>query len=239
MKGRGAGLALALLAVGLLAAGASAAPKRRDPGQPFASPGAVVAAEIAFARLAQRKGQWAAFRATASEDAVMFVPQAVVARDWLKRQKEPARAVTWQPHHVWSSCDGSLAVAYGASQYPGGRVGYFTTVWERQRDGEYKWVMDQGDDVPAPLPAPDMIGSAVASCDRKAGKDTAGFLKGTHSGKSADGTLAWNVAVDTACGRVVTIGLYRGAGKPMEVVLEKRVAGAAGSGAVGDCGGAR
>ena len=64
----------------------------------------------AFARAAQEKGQWTAFREYAADDALMFVPQPVAAKDWLKKQANPAQAVTWQPYAVWSSCDGSLAV---------------------------------------------------------------------------------------------------------------------------------
>ena len=66
-----------------------------------ANPSGFIAAEIAFARLAQEKGQWTAFRETAAPDAVMFVPQRVNARDWLKAQKDPAEAVRWQPHKVF------------------------------------------------------------------------------------------------------------------------------------------
>lgn len=129
-----------------------------------ASPGKIVAAELAFARMAREKGQWTAFREFATEDAVMFVPEPVNARDWLAKQKDPAQAVQWQPHQVWMSCDGSMAVTKGAWQRPDGSFGYFTTVWERQQDGEYKWVLDQGDVLPEPLVEPDIVQSTVADC---------------------------------------------------------------------------
>ena len=80
----------------------------------------VVAAEIAFARAAQEKGQWTAFAEYATDDAVMFVPEPVVARDWLRRQTDPPQPVQWQTHQVWSSCDGTLAVTKGAWQRPDG-----------------------------------------------------------------------------------------------------------------------
>ena len=41
-------------------------------------------AERAFAADAQQRGQWTAFRATATEEAVMFVPQPVNAQAFLK-----------------------------------------------------------------------------------------------------------------------------------------------------------
>ena len=54
-------------------------------------------AENAFARDAQRIGQWSAFRKYADRDAVMFNPQAVWARDFLKGRKEPPKVVRWWP----------------------------------------------------------------------------------------------------------------------------------------------
>lgn len=128
------------------------------------NPSAVIATELAFARTAREEGQWTAFREYAAGDAVMFVPQAVQAQDWLRGRTDPAQAVQWQPHAVWMSCDGSLAVTRGAAQWPDGRPGSFVTVWERQRDGGYKWVLDRGEFVERPLPVPDFIQTEVAKC---------------------------------------------------------------------------
>ena len=80
-----AALALAALLIGC--AGTSY-PRDRvrqalDRGINKASPGLIVARELAFARAAREDGQWTAFRAFAADDAVMFVPEPVNARDWL------------------------------------------------------------------------------------------------------------------------------------------------------------
>ena len=56
-----------------------------------------VDAENAFARDAQRIGQWTAFRKYADRDAVMFTPQAVWARDFLQDRKDPPKSVSWRP----------------------------------------------------------------------------------------------------------------------------------------------
>ena len=95
MKGRGA-----LLALSLVMLVAAKPPMRYQP-----DPSSVIAAEIAFNRLAQKKGQWTAFRETAADDAVMFVPQRVVAKDWLKKQADPPASVSWSPSIVYVSCD--------------------------------------------------------------------------------------------------------------------------------------
>lgn len=137
----------------------------RAPSRGGANPSAVIAAEVAFSQLAQEKGQWTAFLATSAPDAEMFVPQRVKAAEWLKKRPNPAQAVKWQPHEVWSSCDGSYAVTRGAWQGPGGKFGYFTTLWQRQpKAGDYKWLLDQANDMAVEIAAPEMIAGLVADC---------------------------------------------------------------------------
>lgn len=233
---------LAALAASLVAGCASDGPRARgnrlDLGGPRdrvefrANPSAVIAAELAFARLAQEKGQWTAFLETSTGDAVMFVPQPVNARDWLRRQTNPAQAVRWQPHQVWSSCDGTLAVTKGASQRPDGTAGYFTTVWARQRDGDYKWVLDQGDVLEQPLAAPELIAGKVAECTRpdapadrreryrfRPAAIRAMVCEGTTcrgGGTSADGTLSFDYQV-VGQGRQLTVQM-RESGAMSEVM---------------------
>jgi hypothetical protein len=188
-------------------------PGREREGILRADPSAVVAAELAFARLAQEKGQWTAFAQTATDEAVMFVPQPVVARQWLRGQTNPPEAVKWQPHQVWSSCDGSMAVTRGAWQRPDGSVGYFTTVWERQRRGEYKWVMDQGDTLAQPLAAPEMIAGTAASCDGQPAPPAdmlAGPQDQIRGGAARDATLRWQVVVKPDNSRRVIVRTWDG-----------------------------
>lgn len=165
-----AGAGIALAAGAAQGQGQRYERERRGHDRDFlrASPSEVLATELAFARAAQDKGQWTAFAEYAAETAVMFVPQPVVAQDWLKGRANPPQAVRWQPHQVWSSCDGSLAVTKGAWQRPDGSVGYFTTVWQRQKKAKngYRWVLDQGDRLAEPLAAPEMLEAKVADCPR-------------------------------------------------------------------------
>ena len=203
--------------------------------RPVAQPGEVVAAEIAFARTAQEKGQWTAFAEYATKDAVMFVPEAVNAQQWLKGRTNPAQAVKWQPYQVWSSCDGSLAVTKGAWQRPDGSVGYFTTVWQRQEDGAYKWVMDQGDALAEPLEEPDMVQADVADCPAARGGQPrdgnrrfqpAVMAADGLSGSAADGSLTWQMAMAPDLARTLRVSVRRGEG--MEQVLTSIVAAPAG-----------
>ncbi|RZJ98180.1 MAG: hypothetical protein EOO76_17220 [Novosphingobium sp.] len=178
----------------------------------LANPSAAIAAEIAFARLAQEKGQWTAFKATSAEDAVMFTPRMVLAQTWLKDRANPPAGLNWQPHEVWSSCDGSLMVTHGAWQN-GAKHGWFTTVWQRQEKGGYKWVLDHGDETREAIEAPDMLSARVAECpERRAGPrpgpgakprkpakppkaPPVPFDPAHREGRSNDGSLTWSVNV--------------------------------------------
>ena len=80
----------------------------------IANPSAIISAEIAFARLAQEKGQWTAFRETAAKDAVMFDPEPNLAQAWLKGRADPPAAVKWQAHKAFMSCDGKTGATTGA-----------------------------------------------------------------------------------------------------------------------------
>ena len=210
---------LLALAIATLSSTALAAP--RQALRPTANPGGVIAAEIGFAALAQEKGQWTAFRTTAAKGAKMFAPQPVPVADYLKNRKDPPVAVKWQPHMVWSSCDGSIAVTRGAWQLPNAPKftgGYFITVWQRQKDGGYKWVLDQGDDLAQPLAEPDGIDGVVADCPvrdgqrdlRRDAKAAAPQVLADPLGAVAnDGTLAWVTTVDTVGGRTFSLTMRK------------------------------
>ncbi|MBX7494912.1 hypothetical protein K3172_03455 [Qipengyuania sp. 6B39] len=218
-------IALPLLALAL-ASCTAAGPRDRYERllTPTANPSRVVAAELAFARAAQEDGQWTAFRDYSTGDAVMFVPQAVNAHEWLAKQTDPAEAVKWQPHQVWSSCDGTLAVTKGAWQRPDGSSGYFTTVWQRQRNGEYKWVLDQGDTLAVPLPAPDFVQTRVAKCNAEQGVGVTTFERAAETGRGAsqDASLSYEWAVMADGARRVLVRMHTDEG--LAEVLDSEVA---------------
>ena len=159
--------------------------------QAAANPGKVVATELAFARAAQEDGQWTAFAEYAADGALLFGRNgAIEAKPWLSTQQDPAQAVEWEPHRVWSSCDGSMAVTQGAFRAPDGEVGTFNTVWQRQADGEYRYVFDFGVPQDAAPAKPEMIVSAVADCDKRL--PAPAVDPGARVSTSRDGTLAWS-----------------------------------------------
>jgi hypothetical protein len=61
-----------------------------------AAPATAVDAERAFAAMAQTEGQWAAFRAFAASEGLLFVPEQVNAQEWLKEAgASPDGSLVW------------------------------------------------------------------------------------------------------------------------------------------------
>lgn len=179
-------------------------------------------AENAFVRDAQRIGQWTAFRKYADHDAVMFNPQAVWARDFLKGRKDPPRSVRWWPAHSFTSCDGRTAVNSGPwVGADGKRHGYFTTVWQRT-GGKWRWAYDGGDDQAGPLPAPTGPQVHRAACTGKApgapipppppltAKQARTTPEDNGRGQSADRTLGWDWKVEKGGARNLRVYQWSG-----------------------------
>ena len=180
-------------------------------------------AEYAFARDAQRIGQWTAFRKYADRDAVMFTPQAVWAREFLKGRKDPPEAVRWWPALSFVSCDGRTAVNTGPwTRERGTRHGYFTTVWQREK-GKWSWVYDAGDDLKKPMKTPRRPVVRRASCAGKApgapvippppltAKQARTTPEDNGRGESADKTLGWDWKVDKNGARRFRVFQWTGA----------------------------
>ena len=166
-----------------------------------------VDAEISFARDAKRIGQWTAFRKWADRDAVMFTPQAVWARTFLKPLKNPPNAISWRPAQSYVSCDGRTAVNTGPwFKQDGTPGGYFTTVWQRTPAG-WRWAYDGGGPMSGPAPSrkPQVH---RASCAGKAPgapvmpppplspRKAQTTPEDNGRGQSADKTLGWDWKVE-------------------------------------------
>jgi ketosteroid isomerase-like protein len=128
----------ALAATLLLSGGAMAA----EPGDAQS----IVAAEAAFARRAAEIGNVPAFREFAAPGVVMFLPEPIVATDYLAKAEWPG-LIEWRPDFVVVSQAADLAFASGPSQWTtkdGVDPGYYLTVWARQPDGAWKFALDRG-----------------------------------------------------------------------------------------------
>lgn len=207
-------------------AGGQSGPRNFEPK--LANPSAVIAAEIAFNRLAQEKGQWTAFRQTAAKDAVMFAPQPVEAQVWLNGKADPETSVKWQPHRAFMSCDGKTGVTTGAWQKDSTQ-GYFTTVWQwfekgNRGDGEWKWVVDHADRLASPRAPTEMIETRVASCKGKApaALNAPSVGEQMKAGYSRDQSLSYTWVVQPDGARTLNVQLWNGTAS--ESVILDRVA---------------
>ncbi|HET9353223.1 MAG TPA: hypothetical protein VFO32_04435 [Sphingomicrobium sp.] len=174
-------------------------------------------AERAFAADAQKSGQWTAFRKWATDDAIMFVPQAGSAHEFLKGKADPPVAVFWWPGRSYVSCDGSTAINSGPWVRGWGKsIGYFTTVWRRQADGSWKWLLDHGDALAEARAEGGDIKPRLASCARpvKAPTPKLGLTQGGSSGggQSKDASLVWRWFVRPDGSRTFEALLWNGKG---------------------------
>ena len=182
-----------------------------------------VDAENAFAADARRIGQWTAFRKYADQDAVMFTPQAVWARDFLKGRKDPPASVRWWPAVSFVACDGRTAVNAGPATTAAGKpYGNFTTVWQREKRN-WTWVYDNGSPLTGAVPPRTRPRVVRASCRSKApgapvippraltAKQARTTPEDSGQGQSADKTLGWDWKVEKNGDHHFRVFLWNGA----------------------------
>lgn len=134
------------LLAALLAVAACAAPAPPVDSRAAAEP--VIAAERAFAARHQQVSVKQAFSEYAASDGVMLTPGGV--RNALEYIAEWPDAddkghIVWWPAVAGIARSGELGFTMGPASYGGGRAytNYFT-VWKKQPDGTWKWVIDMG-----------------------------------------------------------------------------------------------
>ena len=124
--------------------------------------------EDAFCAMAREKGLLAAFEHFAAPD-VAFIdtdPRKFRGLEAVRERMgpdQPGVKLTWSASFTDVSDDGTLGYNYGRYESrhtgPDGkeiiRGGWFLTIWKRQPDGSWRYVMDNGapDRPPAPPPA--------------------------------------------------------------------------------------
>ena len=185
-----------------------------------------VEAERAFAADAHKLGQWTSFRKWATAEAIMFLPQAGSAQQFLKDKADPPVAVFWWPGRSYVSCDGTAAVNTGPWVRQWGKsVGYFTTVWQRQSDGSWKWVLDHGDALKSARAEGGDIQPVRATCPKLPvppvpQREVPADVK-FGGGSSKDGTLNWSWTVLPDGSRNFWASTWDGHGH--KIVIDDRV----------------
>ncbi len=111
--------------------------------------------ERAFAKLAATQGVREAFLAYIADDCVLFRPKPVSGKKWWSERPAASGLLSWEPSYVDISFAGDLGYSVGPWEFrPKGpddkpaAYGYYMSIWKKQADGSWKFVIDQG----APTP---------------------------------------------------------------------------------------
>jgi len=110
----------------------------------------LVEAEHAFARAAASDGMRAAFLAVMTDDAILFRPRPVNGRQWFLDRPAPPGLLSWTPTHAELSTAGDLGYTTGPWRYQSGEqdrpsvFGHYVSIWGREKDGEWRLVLDIG-----------------------------------------------------------------------------------------------
>jgi len=197
---------LPLVLAALLAASLASAAPRADVSE-------VVAAERAFAGAAQTDGVNAAFLRYSAPDALVFQPRPRLARAALEANPLPAIPLKWWPAYAGIAESGDLGFTTGPFVVGTGERlghGWYFTIWRRQPDGSWRWVLDHGPRTREA--APNGTGARVAALPAGRRSPGAGAFATV---KAAEARLAAALAADAraalprflaADGRLMRVG---------------------------------
>lgn len=115
----------------------------------------MVKTEQAFSKTAEEKSTREAFLAFIADDGLLFRPGAVNGKKWLLDHPAPATdkkpLLAWQPSFAGMSASGDMGFTTGPWEFKGDikdekptGYGHFVTVWKKQADGTWKFVVDLG-----------------------------------------------------------------------------------------------
>lgn len=110
----------------------------------------------AFSRLSEQKGMKAAYIDYIDSNGVLLKPGLVPvlganAIDYLIQQNDTAFSLTRQPQKAYVAASGDLGYTYGIFSYrmktgDSATYGTYVSIWKKQRDGSWRFVLDSGND---------------------------------------------------------------------------------------------
>ena len=124
---------------------------------------ALLAVDAEFSAAAQKVGMGEAFVKYADAEATMLPANenAVTGLEGIRKQfadLSPGTTLAWKPFKAEAAASGDLGYTLGtyelrstgADGKPVVRYGKYCSVWKKQKDGSWKWVVDVGTPSPAP-----------------------------------------------------------------------------------------
>ncbi len=120
-----------------------------------AEKGALLKADLDFSAMSEREGMQKAFLDFAADSVVILrdncFPQVGMEamKEYFAVRSDTSFTLTWEPLYEKISADGTLGYTYGLytlTLKAGGEKsrGTYSTVWEKQKDGRWKYVLDSG-----------------------------------------------------------------------------------------------
>jgi ketosteroid isomerase-like protein len=115
----------------------------------------MVKTEQAFSKMAEETNTRDAFLAFIADDGLLFRPGAVNGKKWMSEHPVPSSdkrpLLAWQPAYAGMAVSGDMGFTTGPweakadinDEKPQG-YGHFVTVWKKQADGTWKFVVDLG-----------------------------------------------------------------------------------------------
>jgi len=115
----------------------------------------MVKTEQAFSKMAEKKNARDAFMTFIADDGLLFRPGAVNGKKWMLEHPVPASdkkpLLAWQPAFAGMAASGDMGFTTGPweakadinDEKPVG-YGHFVTVWKKQADGSWRFVVDLG-----------------------------------------------------------------------------------------------
>ncbi|MBI1938565.1 MAG: hypothetical protein HYS25_10630 [Ignavibacteriales bacterium] len=122
----------------------------------------LIAAEFSFAARAAEVNTRDAFIEFIAEDGILFRPTSVNGKNFLLNREPAAGLLSWYPVAAEISSDGCMGFTIGPWDYKKDKdsapiaFGNFCTVWQLQKDGSWKFLIDFGNsnDKPAEIESP-------------------------------------------------------------------------------------
>jgi ketosteroid isomerase-like protein len=115
----------------------------------------MVKTEQAFSKMAEEKNTRDAFMTFIADDGLLFRPGAVNGKKWMIEHPVPPSdkkpLLAWQPSFAGMSASGDMGFTTGPWEFKGdikdekaSGYGHFVTVWKKQPDGSWRFVVDLG-----------------------------------------------------------------------------------------------
>jgi len=108
------------------------------------TPAPVVAAERAFAADGLELGIQGSFLKHSAPEGIVLNPEPVLARAVYGTPAPKGAPLVWWPLWAGIARSGDLGFTTGPYTFDGKPRAYYFTVWARQPDGGWKWLMDAG-----------------------------------------------------------------------------------------------